>query len=119
MVSFITNFIRSEPFKVRYIARILPVDRVIDTKLDEVVKAARDLSSRIGQSESFRITIEARDSPYSVKQLIDAIADVVNRKVSLDSPDKIVFVQVFGEYTCISVVAPQEILSVTRLKRAV
>jgi tRNA acetyltransferase TAN1 len=119
LVSFITNFIRSEPFKVRYIARILPVDRVIDTKLDEVVKAARDLSSRIGQSESFRITIEARDSPYSVKQLIDAIADVVNRKVSLDSPDKIVFVQVFGEYTCISVVAPQEILSVTRLKRAV
>lgn len=118
LLSFIANFVRSEPFKVRFIMRILPVDRVVDTKLDEMVEAVRELSSRIGQSESFRITIEARDSPYSDKQLIDAIADVVDRKVNLSSPDKIVFIQVFGEYSGVSVVSPQEILSIARLKRA-
>ena len=118
LLSFIANFVRSEPFKVRYIMRILPVDKVIDTKLEEVVKGVKDLSSRIGPSETFRITIETRDSPYSDKQLIDAIADVVDRKVNLNSPDKVVFIQVFGEYTGISVVSPQDILSITRLKRA-
>jgi tRNA acetyltransferase TAN1 len=119
LLSFISSFVRSEPFKVRYIMRILPVDKVVDTNLGDIVKAVKELSTRIGPSESFRITIEARDSPYKDKQLIDAIADVVDRRVNLASPDRVVFVQVFGEYSGISVVSPQDILSITRLKRAV
>lgn len=118
LLTFFTEFVRSEPFKVRFVMRVIPVDRVVDTKLDEIVGVVKELSSSIGPSESFRITIEARDSPYSHKQLIDAVADTVDRKVSLDTPDKIVFVQIFGEYTGISVLAPSEILSITKLKRA-
>lgn len=118
LLSFIANFVKSEPFKVRFIMRVLPVDKVTDTKLEEIVGAVKDLSQRIAPGEKFRITIESRDSPYSDRQLIDAIADVVDRKVDLNSPDKIVFVQVFGEYSGVSVVSPSEILSITRLKRA-
>ncbi len=118
LVAFLSDFVKSEPFKVRYIMRVIPVDKVVDTKLEDITKAVKDLSSRIGHGETFRITIEARDSPYSEKQLIDGIADVVDRKVSLSSPDRIVFIQVFGEYTGISVVAPQDILSISKLKRA-
>ena len=119
LISFIANFVRSEPFKVRYIMRVIPVDRVIDTKLEAITKAVRELSSRIAEGETFRITIEARDSPYSEKQLIGAIADVVDRKVNLDSPDKIVLLQIFGEYAGVSVCPPQEILSISKLKREV
>jgi tRNA acetyltransferase TAN1 len=118
LLSFISEFVRSEPFKVRFILRVIPVGRVVDTKVEEIVGAVTELAHDIGPSESFRITIEARDSPYSDKQLIDAIADAVDRKVSLDSPDKIVLIQVFGEYTGVSVLAPNEILSITKLKRA-
>jgi len=119
LVSFLSNFVRSEPFKVRYIMRVIPVDKVVDTKLDAITNAVKELSSRIAQGESFRITIEARDSPYTDKQMIHSIADVVDRKVNLDSPDKVVLIQVFGEYSGISVVSPEEILSISRLKRAV
>jgi len=119
LISFLANFVKSEPFKVRYIMRVIPVDKVVDTKLDGITKAVSELSSHIGHGESFRITIEARDSPYTQREMIDAIAEVVDRKVDLDSPDKIVFVQVFGEYTGISVVSPEEILSISKLKRAV
>ena len=119
LIAFFANFVRSEPFKVRYIMRVIPVDKVVDTKLEAITKAVKDLSSHIGQEETFRITIEARDSPYTEKQLINALADVVDRKVNLDSPDKIVLLQIFGEYACISVTSPDEILSISRLKRAV
>ena len=119
LISFLANFVKSEPFKVRYIMRVIPVDKVVDTKLDAITKAVQDLSKGIAHGESFRITIEARDSPYGEKEMIDAIAEVVDRKVNLDSPDKVVLVQVFGEYTGISVISPQEILSVNKLKRAV
>ena len=82
------------------------------------MNAVTELAPNIGLAESFRITIETRDSPYSDKQLIDAIADAIDRKVSLGSPDKIVLIQIFGEYTGVSVLAPNEILSITKLKRA-
>ncbi len=118
LLAFLSDFVKSEPFKVRYIMRVIPVDRVVDTKMEEISKTVKDLSAGIGPGETFRVTIEARDSPYADKELIDAVADVVDRKVSLNSPDRIVFLQIFGEYTGISVVAPQEILSIPKLKRA-
>jgi tRNA acetyltransferase TAN1 len=98
--------------------RIIPVDRVVDTKTSAIVKAVKELSSVIAPTETFRITIEARDSPYSDKELIDAIADAVDRKVNLDSPDKVVLLEVFGEYSGVSVISPQEIVSIQKLKRA-
>ena len=119
LLSFLTDFVRSEPFRVRYILRVIPVDRVVDTKVQEIVKAVKELSSSIGPGETFRITIEARDSPYSDKELIDALADAVDRKVSLASPDKIVLLEIFGEYSGISVISPHDIVSIQKLKRAV
>jgi tRNA acetyltransferase TAN1 len=119
LLTFLAEFVKSEPFKVRYILRVMPVDKVVDTKMEEISKAVKDLSSSIGPGESFRVTIEARDSPYGDKELIDSVADIVDRKVSLSSPDRIVFLQIFGEYTGVSVVAPQDILSIPKLKRAV
>ena len=68
--------------------------------------------------ETFRIDITERDSPTTRKELIDTIAGVVDRKVDLNSPDKVVQVEVLGEYTAISVVRPDEILSITKLKRS-
>ena len=118
LLTFLSEFVKSEPFKVRYIMRVIPVDKVVDTKLEEISKAVKELASNVGASETFRVTIEARDSPYGDKEIIDAVADVVDRKVSLNSPDKVVFLQIFGEYTSVSVLAPQEIVSIQKLKRA-
>ena len=118
LLSFVTDFVRSEPFKFRFIMRIIPVDKVVDTKLEEIVRAVKDLGASIGPGETFRITIEARDSPYQDRELIDAIADAVDRKVSLDSPDKVVLVEIFGEYSGVSVISPHDIVSVAKLKRA-
>ena len=117
-ITFLSDFIRSEPFKVRFIMRVIPVEAVVDTKMEQISNAVKQLSGSILQGESFRITIEARDSPYTDRQIIDAVADIVDRKVSLDAPDKIVLLQIFGEYTGISVVSPNDVLSVPKLKRA-
>jgi tRNA acetyltransferase TAN1 len=118
LLSFLTDFVRSEPFRVRYILRVIPIDKVVDTKVEDIVKAVKELSSSIGPGESFRITIEARDSPYPDRQLIEALADAVDRKVSLDSPDKIVLLEIFGEYSGVSVISPHDIVSIQKLKRA-
>ncbi len=117
LLKFLADYVRSEPFRIRFILRVMPVDAVVDTKMKEITAAVKRLSSAIGQGETFRITVETRDSPYSTKELIDAIADLIDRKVDLESPKKVVLVQVFGEYTGISVLTPEEILSIVKLKR--
>jgi tRNA acetyltransferase TAN1 len=119
LLTFLTDFVRSEPFKVRFILRVIPIDRVVDTKLQDIVKAVKELSPAIGPGETFRITIEARDSPYPDRELIDAIADAVDRKVSLDSPDKVVLLEIFGEYSGVAIISPHDMLSIQKLKRAV
>ena len=118
LMSFVTDFVRSEPFKVRFIMRIIPVDRVVDTNLQDIVRAVKELAPGIGPGETFRITIEARDSPYPERKLIDAIADAIDRKVNLDSPDKVVLLEIFGEYAGVSVISPNAIVSIAKLKRA-
>ncbi len=77
LLKFLADYVRSEPFRIRFILRVMPVDAVVDTKMKEITQAVKRLSSAIGQGETFRITVETRDSPYSTKELIDAIADLI------------------------------------------
>lgn len=116
-ISFLADLIRLDPYRIRAVQRVIPVDIVVDTNINEIKNAIKELSSQIMPSETFRITVEARDSPYTTKEIIESVAELIDRKVNLETPDKIVFIQIFGEYTCISVLKPQEILSVQKLKR--
>ncbi len=117
-ISTLKEYVRSEPFRVHFILRVIPVDMVVDTKIDLIKSAAKQLSPMVQKGEKFRIDIKDRDSPYSRDELIDAIADVIDRKVDLESPDKIVVLEVFGEYSALAVVQPDEIASMVKLKRS-
>jgi len=117
-IAFLREYVRSEPFRMHFVQRIIPVDIVVDTSLEQIKEAAKHLGVQIDGGETFKIEIEERDSPYKRKELIDAIADVVERKVDLESPDKVLQVEVLGEYTALSVAKPDEIVSITRLKRS-
>ncbi len=117
-IAFMRDYVRSEPFRVHFIQRMIPVDLVVDTTVEQIKDAATQLSAQISDGESFRIDVTERESPVSRKELIDTIAEVVDRKVNLDTPDKVVQVEVMGDYTAISVVRPDEILSIKRLKRS-
>ncbi len=117
LIAFLRDYVRSEPFRVHSILRLIPVDVVVDTNLEQIKGAAKQLAAAIGETETFRITVESRDSPYNTRQLIDAIAEVVDRKVNLNSPDKILQLEVLGEYSAMSVLGPEDIVSIVRLKR--
>jgi tRNA acetyltransferase TAN1 len=117
-VAFLRDYVRSEPFRVHFIQRVIPVDMVVDTTLEQIKDAAKQLGEQIGEGETFKIEIDERDSPYTRKELIDAIADVVDRKVSLESPDKVLQVEILGEYSALCLARPDEMISITKLKRS-
>jgi tRNA(Ser,Leu) C12 N-acetylase TAN1 len=117
-IAFMREYVRSEPFRVHYIQRMIPVDVVVDTNLEQIKEAATRIAPQVLEGETFRIDITERESPTSRKELIETIAGILDRKVNLDSPDKVFNVEVLGEYTAMSVARPDEILSITKLKRS-
>jgi len=117
-LAFLREYVRSEPFRIHFVQRVIPVDMVVDTDLEQIKQGAAQLGSLIAKTESFKIDIDERDSPYSRRELIDAVADVVDRKVDLESPDTVIQVEVLGEYTALSLAKPDEIISITKLKRS-
>lgn len=107
------------PWKFRYILKISPVEKVVSSSLEEIEKCALTMVDRIGKQESFRVTVEKRHTSLSSKDIIETIARNIDRKVDLENPDKVILVEVVGEFTGISVIEPSDVLSVERVKRSI
>jgi tRNA acetyltransferase TAN1 len=104
------------PYEFRYMLRIIPIEIVCRTIVEEIRNSTMRLCSKIKENETFRITVEKRFSKISTKAIIEAVALNIERKVELKKPDKIVLIEIVGELTGISVIKPNNILSVIKEK---
>ena len=118
VVERLKEVVASEPWEVRYILRVLPIEKIVAPELEDIQGAAGELAeARIGQDESFRITVEKRHSHLHSAEIIDYVAEGVKRKVSLENPDWVVLVEIIGKHAGISVVRPNQIFSSVVEKR--
>jgi tRNA acetyltransferase TAN1 len=118
VVERLKEVVASEPWEVRYILRVLPIEKIVAPELEDIQWAAGELAeARIGQDESFRITVEKRHSHLHSAEIIDYVAEGVKRKVNLENPDWAVLVEIIGKHAGISVVRPNQIFSSVVEKR--
>ena len=75
-----------EPWSVRYCKRIIPIQKVVESKIEEIEKSVAELSNQILDKETYRISIEKRNSDLSSKEIITKIANNIKNKVSLEFP---------------------------------
>ncbi len=104
------------PYEFRYALRILPIEKVVPTDLDLVKRAVAELSTKIAEHETFRVTVEKRFTAIHSRDFIEAAATGIQRKADLDNPDKILLIEVVGGLTGLSLVKPTDILSVVKEK---
>ena len=104
------------PYEFRYLFRVIPIEKVVRTDLAEIENVATEFSSRIRENETFRVTVEKRFTSLHTSDLIEAVAKNIKRRVNLEKPDKIVLLEVVGGLTGISLLAPNDILSVLKEK---
>jgi len=109
------ELLAERPEEFRVIQRVIPIERVVRTDLAEIARAAQELASaKIGAGEKFRITVEKRHTELGTMDIIKAAAEGIDRPVDLKHPDKIVLIEVVGALTGISVIEPDDILSVPK-----
>ncbi len=116
VVDKLRKILRERPYEFRYTLRIIPIEKVIRTDFGEIKRIATELSSRIGENETFRVTVEKRFTETPSQNIIEAAAANIKREVNLKNPDKILLIEVVGELTGISVIKPDDILSVMKEK---
>ena len=117
IIDWVKNKINDEPWFFRYCLRIIPVQKTTDTDVDKIKQNVMNLKSIIQENDSYRITVEKRNSNLPSSQIINEIAKIIPNKVSLDEPDWIILVEIFGEKTCISILKNGSIFSLEKSKR--
>ena len=75
------------------------------------------LTEVIKENDTYRITVEKRQSSLHTSEIISNIADSLSNKVSLENSDWEIIIQVLRNKTGISIIPPNTILSVNRQKR--
>jgi len=106
-----------EPWSIRYCLRVIPIQKVVESKIEEIEEQITDLVETIPKEESYRISIEKRNSDISSQELITIIAKKLKNKVSLENPDKIIQIEILGAKTGMSILKKSGILSVEKTKR--
>ncbi len=110
------QILKEQPYEFRYALRILPIERVVPTNLEDIKTAASDLAKKIAPTESFRVTVEKRFTTLHSTDLIEATAGDLKQKADMEHPDKIILIEVLGALTGLSVIKPQDIIGVLQEK---
>jgi tRNA acetyltransferase TAN1 len=113
------EMILDEPWSIRYCLRIIPIQKVIETTIENIEKTIENMNEQIKSGETYRISIEKRNSNLSSKEIITKIADKIKNNVSLEFPDKVVLIEILGKKTGISILKKSDILSVEKTKRSI
>ena len=117
IIDCVKNKIIEEPWLIRYCLRIIPIQRITDTEIDKIKQNVIKLKDTIQKNDSYRITIEKRNTSISSNEIITEVAEIFPNKVSLNQPDWIILIEILGNKTGISVLKDDELFSLDKSKR--
>lgn len=110
------TILQEKPYEFRYSLRIIPIQKVVHTNLEEIKSAAAELTSKMAENETFRVTVEKRFTIIHSHDLIETVATDVKNKVDLDKPDIMLLIEVLGGYTGLALLKPTDLISVLKEK---
>lgn len=119
IINKIKDIVKEYPWRVRFVLRLIPIDLVTNTDLDDISREAIKLANKIRGDESYKIEVEKRFTNLHSKDIIEKIAEKIDRKVRLDNPDWIILIEIVGKDTGISVLKADDIFSLEKIKRSI
>jgi len=106
------ELVHDEPWHIRYLLRIIPIECTFsETGLDSIKNAAKKLSSKMQEFETFRITVKRRNALLCSSDIIRNVGSVIDNRVDLENPDWVILVEIIGKMVGVSVLRPYDIFS--------
>jgi len=117
IIDYVKNKMIEEPWLIRYCLRIIPIQMLTETEIDKIKQNVIKLKDTIQKNDSYRITIEKRNTSISSNEIITEIAKIFPNKVSLNQPDWIILIEIIGNKTGISILKNDGMFSLDKAKR--
>jgi tRNA acetyltransferase TAN1 len=104
-----------DPWLLQFAVKWVPIDAWTISTIEDIKEVVNRLKDRIREGERWRMTVEKRR--YTEHHKIDVIrpvAELIDERVDLENPDKILHIELIGRYAGISLLKPEEIFSVAK-----
>lgn len=96
----------------QYTSKWVPIELWTHSDIEPMRKAVEQLRTEINIGEKWRITLEKRRFTKHRKiEIIKSLAELIDEKVDLKNPDKILRIDIIGKYAGISILKPNDIFS--------
>ncbi|GEM_PF-66738 len=119
VVEKFSDIFKERPWEFRFILKVVPIEAVVKAILEEISKTALSLAEeKIKENETYKIVVRKRLTDLRREEIIESIATKLNRKVNLTTPDKIVVVEIIGDYAGVSVLEEKHIFSPQKMRRS-
>jgi tRNA acetyltransferase TAN1 len=97
---------------------VLPILAWVNTSIDSIVAEVETQKIKILNDDTFRVTVEKRRTQLRSREIIEAVAAVIDNPVDLENPDWVVLIEVMGEHTGVSVVRKEALLNIQKERAA-
>ena len=105
-----------DPLTFQHTLKWVPVDLWTSSDMDSMKTVVAELRSQIHAGERWRMTVEKRRYTRHHKvEIIGELAGLIDEKVDLTNPEKILRVDIIGRYAGVSILTPRDVFSVTKL----
>jgi len=111
------SFALESPYQFRFSTRFTPVECCVPSTIDDIMAATERMKNKIGESESFRVTVRHRRTALDSMSVVRSVAGLISQRVDLKKPDKTVWIEIVGDLTGVSILVPEkDILSIVALQ---
>ena len=117
IITWVKGKVVEEPWFIRYCLRMIPIQTITETEMSKITENVTELKNVIKQNDSYRITIEKRNTDMSSTEIITEIAKIFPNEVSLNQPDWVILIEILGDKTGISILKDSEMFSLDKAKR--
>lgn len=110
------ELIRNEPWRFRYVLRIIPLEKICKAEISEIHKVVKQLRGKIAQNETFMVLIEKRHTKLRSMEIISAVTSDFEMKVNLENPNWIILIQIVNRLAGVSILRSSQIFSSVKEK---
>lgn len=110
------EMVRNEPWKFRYVLRVIPLEMNCKAELTEIHNIVNQLCRKIEARDTYKVLIEKRHSRLHSSEIISTVTSKLKMKVNLDNPNWIILIQIIKMVAGVSILRPSQIFSSVKEK---
>jgi len=104
--------LKKDPNFFKFILKIVPIDYVCETNLKTISQIVENhYTEFIDKIDTFKIDLKRRNNDIIERErLIKYVANNIENQVNLENPDKIIRIELLGNFCGIAFLKPDEII---------